>query len=461
MSTPLELQLAQDDEAAPDVIAELADVLGRLTPDLGTRIGSLAIGSDFRQEQWLHDLGQSVDVLRERLDAIEGIIDDRYAQEEGALLRARLFPEECIEVADSTEEPVVLSDLESQVYAYASLSGSFRVEEMRREVAPLKELTTEEYEAFKLQFGETRERIRLASEQSGVKLVWLKTGKARGTRYQLIATSELPETPEGAAVVTDAVGSTDQVGSAVRIPKRLTFYEALAMADQLAEDPPIQEVKDQYETTRERNAKFFKACRFIDRLITNLVEELALDRPEGVRRRDINAHIVKKLGNKVCAETLIADLREAGLLHRAHNTDGHVHLTTTEVQIDKKSGKDVETTGAQENDALRAEDIVIATRVFDSLLELKHVQQGRQTRKLMAELNIAKTDEPEFKRGLRRLVAAGVLIITQDSNVARSPHSKKLKVPIVRIASQKIKDQYQRNPNDFIDELRAKVQVVG
>ena len=70
-------------------------------------------------------------------------------------------------------------------YAMARPSEGVRIEEMRRVIPELAQLSDSEYKFFKSQFAELRELIQARLTETGVAVEWRVSGKTRGTRYHL------------------------------------------------------------------------------------------------------------------------------------------------------------------------------------------------------------------------------------------------------------------------------------
>jgi hypothetical protein len=104
-------------------------------------------------------------------------------------------------------------------------------------------------------------------------------------------------------------------------------------------------------------------------------------------------------------------------------------------------------------------DVKQADHIFTELLKLTHVQQGIEPRDLIKQFKISQKDQPRFRATLRKLTKLGYLYYDPKANPnTRSDHSKKLYLPMVKVANQKIKDHMKHNRTGLMRDLRKLVK---
>lgn len=206
-------------EAREDLLQDAHDVaaaIEALAPEAIRVLGSIATIADAGPDQdFVHGLN---DVTERIIGAAEDIFS--------AVSSVPTRPVKETEQKGREVTPRPLTPAEEAIKHFALEGTAFRLEEVRRELEPITELTPDEYTDLKGGFAETQAMIVADLATQGATATWVKTGKARGTRYQLVIEQgvgviEVPPLPERA----DVPAAEESAQSGDQLPEDITMSD--------------------------------------------------------------------------------------------------------------------------------------------------------------------------------------------------------------------------------------------
>lgn len=235
------------------------------------------------------------------------------------------------------------------VFDYASAHSGIgvRVEEMRRTVPELAQLSDQEYQYFKDQFANLRQAIVDKMKSTGVEVQWIVTGKTRGTRYH---------------VVSDEKRDRQAASSSFFLPTSTIEYRG-AQSEQSNADPTQQldaatpedttSLADQMQRAQGLedgvNPEVLRNIPLISSVISTIKNLQELNGRESQKRTYLARVIAGEIGLDVATSGwLLSKLVNNGLLYeRGHQKS--TRLLSTEPNPDEKSG--IDTTEPTNNDS--------------------------------------------------------------------------------------------------------------
>lgn len=318
-----------------------------------------------------------------------------------------------------------------RAYVVASMNRSVRIEELRHEVPEIAALTKDEYDELKSLLRSTRDQATVLLAEHDYKVEWSVTGKARGTRYELVThkqpvTSVIAGKPEVVETKTDATRS-----------------EAVAQKRQQA--------RQSREVSREWEA----AALFTDDLLTGISGIMGQEKMHQRKQGYVSREIAKWLDvDREDASALVKQLIEGELLFVEGTDKGSPVLTldaANAMRVRRKTRPArTENSATRQERPFTKEEAALAETICRTLLTTGHQNKGLTIRKLALALEL---EDKEVRPLVNRMMKAGVVNTEEGMERSRSPHSRKKTVLFVKFPTQNAWLRFKDEPSEYMAVL--------
>jgi|GEM_PF-6977102 len=186
------------------------------------------------------------------------------------------------------------------------------------------------------------------------------------------------------------------------------------------------------------SATFLKAARFVQSLTMYATR---VEGNDGIKM----SVLAKDFGNGLRISTeagkkLVKQLEDGGLLYCAGHSKG-TRLVTTDPTREVVSTKRLKEGSHKEDDVWTEGDKEIIDAVLDTLIGVKHYEQGMTLEKIWTDSYIAlAVDEKDYRRVVRRLKAAGIIQI-----------NTRQQKPKVRFVNTSLRDLWKEDRDKILE----------
>lgn len=299
--------------------------------------------------------------------------------------------------------------------------------------------------------------------------ILVDNGKARGGRRYKLA-SELygvDDEPREATATSEQTASTPSKPRVNQTPRSQALEREYRFAERSVERAARrrEQRRQAEEARRSEEASYVFAGKLIIH-VAGLLDAAAAEGGEPKERKSvISRSIAEALGvSKKTAQELVGELvaREHFYVNGTHKGSPLISTEApkqVEGSQDEKKEKDEYEKKQDRTNLLTEQDVVIAERVFNTILNtLTHVQQGIEINKLGRSLGFEGKELTAFKRSVRKMAKLDMLIL-EKSNTANltSDHSRRVEQLLVKLPDQSFKDRLKREGGVVITELREMV----
>ncbi len=343
-------------------------------------------------------------------------------------------------------EVLKLGPIGDDVVRYALSHAFFGIEELRKNVPSVANLSSGEYVTFRLVFTNLRAKVEARLRRGGVAVHWDEAGKARGKKYQLII-----DNVDGNPAAAPRTIQKPPVIQPIRQAERQDRYRFIRPEKPLVKTTLQQQAEHSLQTEQDQVAfitSLLSDTESHKQTVTFIAHELE-------RELSINNNEARELIRQL-----------VGKEHFYYNGSERGRRLLSLSQPEDNAGQsencsDKDTNLQKDNPKAWTDiDVLNADNVFTALLELQHVQQGITVRRLMRDIGIDPSKEEQFRQSVRRLEAKGCIWIDTKANPnTRSNNSKRIQLPLVKLVNQKFKDRLKHERAAVIQELRDQVEV--